>query len=50
VALAGWIAIGITVIVLMIVRHRMRSARRSDLGSISERWLSEQRTGHDRSS
>jgi len=48
VTLATWIAIGIAVIALMLVRRRMRAARRRDLGSISERWLTEQRTGRDR--
>lgn len=48
--LAGWIGIGIVVIVLLLMRRRVLSARRNDLGAISERWLAEQRTGHDRSS
>ena len=46
--LAVWIAIAVAVIVLVLVRRRVLSARRSDLGSISERWLTEQRTGRDR--
>jgi hypothetical protein len=48
VTLVVWIVIGIVAIVLLLVRRRVQSARRSDLGSISERWLTEQRTGRDR--
>jgi hypothetical protein len=48
VTLAVWIGIGIAVIALVLIRRRVQSARRSDLGSISERWLTEQRTGRDR--
>lgn len=48
VTFAGWIAIGIVVIVLVLVRRRVLAARRTDLGAISERWLTEQRNGRDR--
>ena len=48
--LAGWIGIGIILIALVLIRRRVLSARRNDLGAISERWLTEQRTGRDRSS
>ena len=46
VALVVWIAIAIVVIAVM-VRRRVLSARRHDLGSISDRWLMEHRTGRD---
>jgi len=46
VALLVLIAITVVVIAVM-VRRRMLSSRRHDLGSISERWLMEQRTGRD---
>jgi hypothetical protein len=50
VTVAAWIAIVIAVIALVLVRRRVLSARRSELGTISDRWLAEQRTGRDRSS
>jgi hypothetical protein len=46
VALVVWIAIALVVIAVMI-RRRAVSARRHDLGSISDRWLMEHRTGRD---
>jgi len=43
-------AVAITAFALWLAWNRVRMTRRDDLGSISERWLSEQRTGRDRSS
>jgi hypothetical protein len=42
-----WLAISVVVIVAMFVRRRWRATRDTDLGTISERWLTEQRTGRD---
>ena len=47
-SLLVWIAIAVVVALWLLVRQRVRSAQRDDLGSISERWLTEQRSGRDR--
>jgi hypothetical protein len=48
VSLLVLIALAIIVVGWLLVRQRVRAARPTDLGSISERWLSEHRIGRDR--